>query len=94
MIYYELNKAVADFYHNGVRYWVSNSDANANSWIEAMQRKHGNHKLLQQSERAWREEDGVVKFIKHRGAGIMTPVDMREFFLVKLRARTAQDITQ
>lgn len=90
MIYYELNKAVADHYHNGVRYWVSNSDTNSDSWIGAMQRSHGGDgslKLLQQSERAWEEKGDVVKFIKNRYTGLMTPIDMREFFLVKLRAR-------
>jgi hypothetical protein len=78
MIYYELSKAVADHYHNGARYWVSNSDAMS-----------GRLTLLQHSERAWEEEGDVVKFIKNRHTGLMTPVDMREFFLVKLQARNA-----
>lgn len=90
MIYYEMNKAVADHYYNGVRYWVSNSDAKPNSWIGAMQRSHGGGSiaLLHHSERAWEEKGDAVKFIKNRFTGLMTAVDMREFFLVKLRARS------
>lgn len=88
MIYYELNQSVADSQYNGVRYWASNNDSNPISWIGAMQRRlEGSSKLLQNSNRAWKEEDDVVKFIKNRDTGIMTPVDMREFFLVKLRAK-------
>lgn len=90
MIYYELSKAVADHYYNGVRYWVSHSDTKSNSWIGAMQRSHGGGSLtlLQRSERAWEEEGDAVKFIKNRFTGLMTPIDMREFFIVKLRARS------
>jgi hypothetical protein len=90
MIYYELNRSVADHYYNGVRYWVSNGDTKPDSWIGAMQRSRGGGslKLLQHSERAWEEEGDVVKFIKNRFTGLMTPIDMREFFLVKLRARS------
>lgn len=75
MIYYELTGVVADLYHNGVRYWASKTKID-----------NVGSRLLQHSERAWLEEDDTVRFIKHRETGIMTPVDMREFFLVKLRS--------
>lgn len=90
MIYYELNRAVADRYYNGVRYWVSNSDTKPDSWIGAMIRTDGGGslKLLQNSERAWEDDGNVVKFIKNRHTGLMATVDMREFFLVKLQARS------
>lgn len=90
MIYYELSKAVAYQYHNGVRYWVSNGDTKPDSWIGAMQRSYGGGSLvlMQHSDRVWEEEGDVVKFIKNRHTGLMTPIDMREFFLVKLQARS------
>jgi hypothetical protein len=96
MIYYEMNKAVADDYYNGVRYWAATEgpDLNSwgpdlNSWVPVPYRPYGANRtrLLQHSERVWQETDDTVKFIKHRDTGIMTPIDMREFFLVKLRAR-------
>lgn len=72
MTYYEMSKAVADHYYNGVRYWAADPQL----------------RLLQHSTRVWQEKDDTVKYIKHRDTGIMTPVDMREFFLVKLRAKS------
>ena len=77
MIYYELSKAVADHYHNGIRHWVSNSDTMPRPLT-----------LLHHSERVWQEQGDTVKFIKNRHTGLMTPVDVREFFLVKLQARS------
>ena len=87
MIYYEMNKAVADHYYNGVRYWAATEAPVPNSWISAMLARRGQTRLLQHSERVWQETDDTVKFIKNRFTGIMTPIDMREFFLVKLTAR-------
>lgn len=44
-------------------------------------------RVLVSANRVWRlKKDGTVSFIKHRETGIMTPVDMKEFFLVQLRA--------
>ena len=74
MIYFEIGRKIADMQFGGARYWVSRPGANA-------------FRYLQASDRAWSEEGDGVRFIKHRETGIMTPVDMREFFLVKLRAR-------
>jgi hypothetical protein len=89
MIYYELSKAVADHYHDGVRYWVLNDNIKSD-YVTGMQQssKLGNLKLLHHSERAWQEQGDTVKFIKNRHTGLMTPIDMREFFLVKLQARS------
>lgn len=92
MIYYELSKAVADQYYDGVRYWVSETDITVKSWVAAMQRAHaGNQgRLLQHAERAWKDDDDGIRFIKNRRTGLMTPIDKREFFLVKLQARSVK----
>lgn len=74
MIYFEIGQEYAARQFDGVRYWVSNSGSNAIRYLQA-------------SKRAWREEGDIVRFVKHRDTGIMTPVDMREFFLVKLRSK-------
>lgn len=93
MIYYELNKDYADQYHDGVRYWASNT-APARYKDVVLPRNWpilSGGKLLQCSERVWQEDDDVVKFIKNRQVGLMAAVDMREFFLVKLQARSVGD---
>ena len=44
-------------------------------------------RLLTSANRVWRlKSDGTVSFTKHRETGTMTPVDMKEFFLVQLRS--------
>lgn len=44
-------------------------------------------RLLVSANRVWRlKRDGTVSFTKHRETGIMTPVDMKEFFLVQLQS--------
>lgn len=45
--------------------------------------------LMQRSDRAWAEEDdGNVRFLKHRFADIpLVQVDMKEFFWIKLRSK-------
>lgn len=44
--------------------------------------------LMQNSERAWAEEGDTVRFLKHRWAdAAATPVDMREFFWIKLKSQ-------
>lgn len=93
MIYYELGKDYADQYHDGVRYWTTNTASvhykdmvlprNWPFWSSA--------KLLQFSERVWEEDGDVVKFIKNQHVGLMATVDMREFLLVKLQARSLED---
>lgn len=90
MIYYEMSKEVADHYYNGVQYWTASEAPSPKSWVSAMQQYHAGHqaRLLQHSNRAWQEKDDTVTFIKNRYTGLMTPVDMREFFLVKIRARS------
>ncbi len=46
--------------------------------------------LMQNSERAWAEEDdGDVRFLKHHfSEAAVTPVDMKEFFWIKLKCQT------
>lgn len=92
MTYYELNKDYADQYCNGVQYWTSTTEPviythllpkNWPIWSST--------KLLHFSERVWREDDDIVKFIKNKHLGLMAAVDMREFFLVKLQARSLED---
>ena len=93
MIYYELDKDYADQYRNGVRYWTSDTTPvqyagvvlprNWPVWSFA--------KVLQFSERVWEEDGDVVKFIKNQHVGLMAAVDMREFLLVKLQARSLED---
>ena len=95
MTYYELNKDYADEYHNGARYWASNTTPV--SYTDVTRPRNWpttDVKLLQFSERVWREDGDVVKFIKNRQLGIMAAVDMREFFLVKLQARSLEDAPQ
>ncbi len=45
--------------------------------------------LMQNSDRAWLEDDnGSVRFVKHRYAmADKTPVDMKEFFWIKLKSK-------
>jgi hypothetical protein len=43
---------------------------------------------MQMSERVWAEEDHGVKYLKNRiSYRTDIPVDMKEFFLIKLRSR-------
>jgi hypothetical protein len=45
--------------------------------------------LMMYSERVWAEEDHGVRFMKNRTTGIKdSPIDMKEFFLIKLRSKT------
>ncbi len=44
-------------------------------------------KTLSIADRVWRlKQDGTISYSKNRLSGIMTPVDMKEFFLVQLRS--------
>jgi hypothetical protein len=41
------------------------------------------------SERVWAEEEDGVKYLKNRLTGSKdSPIDMKEFFLIKLRSQT------
>jgi hypothetical protein len=43
----------------------------------------------QMSERVWAEQKDGVKYLKNRITGSKdSPIDMKEFFLIKLRSRT------
>jgi hypothetical protein len=76
--YYELGSIIADNKFGGHRYFHSYSS----------EMSHGtNSRVGYMSDRIWLENNDTVKFVKNRHTGIMTPVDMREFFLVKLRSR-------
>jgi len=45
--------------------------------------------LMMYSERVWAEEDHSVSYLKNRLTGIEDlPIDMKEFFLIKLRSQT------
>ena len=45
--------------------------------------------LMSYSERVWAEEDHGVSYLKNRTTGIKdSPIDMKEFFLIKLRSKT------
>lgn len=76
--YYELSEVVADKKFDGHRYFHNFSSELKNTI---------NSRAGYMSDRIWFESDNNIKFVKNRHTGIMTPVDMREFFLVKLRSR-------
>jgi hypothetical protein len=40
----------------------------------------------QMAQRIWHEKDHEIVWLKHRLGGRMTPIDMKEFFWVKLTA--------
>ena len=45
--------------------------------------------MLLMSNRVWVEEDTEVRFLKHRfSEASTTPVDMKEFFWIKLKSAT------
>ena len=44
---------------------------------------------MQMSDRVWAEGKGGVKYLKNRLTGSKdSPIDMKEFFLIKLRSHT------
>lgn len=46
-------------------------------------------RLMLHSNRVWVEEDTGVRFLKHRfSEASTTPVDMKEFFWIKLKSAT------
>ena len=46
-------------------------------------------KLMQNSNRAWAEDEHGVRFLKHRYESLGTAkVDMKEFFWIKLKSQT------
>lgn len=77
-IYFELSDCFTDEgkYH---KYWVSNSVGE----YSAKRRV-----FMMNSDRAWAEEDdGTIRFIKHRFADMpFVQVDLNEFLWVKLSA--------
>ncbi len=79
MKYYEFNDRFLSLYpiFDGHKYFYS-------SFIVPSTRSN---RVSYNSDRIWLETDEGVKFVKNRHTGIMTVVDMREFFLVKLRSR-------
>ena len=44
------------------------------------------HKLMEQSDRVWRETDRGISFIKNRYTSPDTLVDMKEFMWIKLKS--------
>jgi len=80
--YYELPKFIADSKYDGVQYWYSYRA------VSSLSRKdYDVLKLTHNSTRVWCETDNLVRYIKNREHGILKTVDMREFFLVKLRSK-------
>ena len=78
MFYYEISDA-ALMMTGGKKYFFTENLGWYNTPITMM-------KISQYSNRIWREdEDGKVTFIKHRTGHLDTPVDMKEFFWVKLK---------
>jgi hypothetical protein len=46
-------------------------------------------RTMQMSERVWAEEKSGVKYLKNRRTGSKnSTIDMKEFFLIKLRSQT------
>ena len=80
--YYEISNAVVDRYWYGNRYYVVH-----NREGDAMMA--GGVTITMHSNRIWREENGQVRYIKHRYYGDLTnaQVDMKEFAWVKLSSK-------
>lgn len=80
-IYYELADCVTD--EEGkyfAAYGIRKSAAIAGKWRE----------FMWNSERVWAEEDGKVRYLKHRYSPVdanITVVDPKEFFWVKLKSK-------
>ena len=79
--YYEISDAVVDRWHGSKYFVVHHRTGDA-----AMA---GGVTITMQSNRIWREENGQVRYIKHRHYGdlINAQVDMKEFAWVKLASK-------
>ena len=79
--YYEISDAAVDQWPGGKYYVVHNRSGDA---LIA-----GGTVITMQSNRIWREENGQVRYIKHRYYGNLTnaQVDMKEFAWVKLASK-------
>jgi hypothetical protein len=45
--------------------------------------------LMSYSERVWAEEEDGVRYLKNRFTGVEdSPIDMKEFFWIKLKSKT------
>jgi hypothetical protein len=82
-VYYELADCAMD--ETGQKYYaaygIRKSAAIAGRYRE----------LMWNSERVWAEDEGKIRFLKHRYSATdasVTLVDMREFFWVKLKSQT------
>jgi hypothetical protein len=76
LYYFELGKMVEDRGQN--RYKVREEDP----------RREGDSSLAYRANRIWvyNTETDTVNYIKNRYTGTMTPIDEKEFFLIKLQA--------
>ena len=80
-VYYEISDClVSDKGKYFVAYDVHKGSASTSAY----------YSIMMNSDRAWaEEEDGTVRFLKHRFADIpLVQVDMKEFFWVKLKSQT------
>ena len=80
--YFELVDCMVDHY-GGKYFAVANKDI-------LQQLGHNNTMLIQNSERVWCEEGGVVRYVKHRSGNMFAPVDLKEFMWIKLKAKIVE----
>ncbi len=83
-LYYELNQTIADLRWHGNRYWYTGGESSSSLPLDSVNRVAT---LAYSADRIWRETGDTVKYMKNRYTGILTTVDMREFFIVKLRSK-------
>ena len=79
--YYEISDAVVDRW-NGSRYYVVHNREGGALFA-------GGSAITMHSNRIWQEENGQVRYIKHRYSDNLTNarVDMKEFAWVKLASK-------
>lgn len=80
-VYYELADCIVDPAYG--KYFAS-YDLRENTVIT-----NQHSRLMQNSERAWAEDDYGIRYLKNRREDIgVAKVDMKEFFWIKLRSVT------
>lgn len=80
-VYYELADCIVDPLYGK---YVAAYDLRENTTITT---KHSG--LMQNSERAWAEDEYGIRYLKNRREDIgVAKVDMKEFFWIKLRCKT------
>jgi len=90
-VYYEIADACIDRYNGDkylvqtdvVEYYITNPKT-----FEPVKYLNFKTKPMQFANRAWLESDDGVRFVKHRYVDETSPVDMKEFMWIKLKAQT------